>query len=211
VFDRGLARVDHVGQRQGDRSVAHQWEPDLLAGRDQRVVVLACEARVRLQEVVARVLLRLRDRVRFVGIRELDAAGPHRGLAVDDRSGRVDARADQRAGFDARAPIEVKRRAEHVAHRGHAVRDEQVEVVLVPHVHVHVGEAGHQETLAAIDARRAVGDGDFRGRAERGDAPVDDDHGLIGEHDLAVHRDHRDVFDRERGFGGGTEAGAARR
>ena len=70
------------------------------------------------------------------------------------------------------------------------------------HVRVHLGEAGHEILAAPVDALRIGWDSHRCARAERRDASIANDHGLAGEHAIAVHRQHGDVDEREGGGGG---------
>jgi hypothetical protein len=104
-----------------------------------------------------------------------------------------------------------------VAHRGHAVRDEQREPrdVLVVQVHVHVPQPRHEEAPRAVHHRRAARHAHRVARPRGHDAPVahhdrpaaaQRGRGAVGD----VHAD-----DRQRGRAGhrvvgGADAGARR-
>jgi hypothetical protein len=83
------------------------------------------------------------------------------------------------------------------AHAGLALRRKDVPV--------HLGETRHEITVATFHGQRARRNRDRRGWAERNDAIATDDHGVIGQHALAIHRDHVDL--RERHDGGRLAGG----
>ncbi len=62
---------------------------------------------------------------------------------------------------------------------------------------VHVAEARHHVAPGAIDDAHPAGI-QGRGRAERADHAVGQDHGVIGELVLGVERQNRDVRQSER-------------
>jgi hypothetical protein len=157
VLDRRLPRCDDVLDPDRIRHVAHAAHVVRLRGRDERIVDVELQARVDLEEVIAGLLLLEHDRLGLRRIGEHRAARPHRRVAVDDRARGDDRGAEQLARLDLPAPHELHLAAEHVAHRRHAVGEEQREVVRAPGVDVHVRQARHEPAAVAVDARRTLG------------------------------------------------------
>jgi hypothetical protein len=97
----------------------------------------------------------------------------------------------------------MQRPADHDACRGDPVREHHHQLVrrerigqvaeVGLEVRMHVGESGDQELPGAVDTHRASRNRDRRPRADRRDSTVADDDGLIGEHSLPIHRNHRNT------------------
>jgi hypothetical protein len=99
-----------------------------------------------------------RDRAIRVGLAAHDQApGARRALAVDDRPGGVDRRPRQLAARDAIAPLEVDRRAPHVAHGRDAEREQDREILGAREVNMRVDQHGHQGAPAAVDLGLLLG------------------------------------------------------
>jgi len=161
------------------------------------------------------------DEIVAVRLREIDhGAGLRRRgddeLAVARRAvhpeGEIDVRAGPAAAVDGRDDLvdEGARRAAHVEHRGDAIGEQHLHVERAGRMDVHVGEPRHEVAAAPVDHPRPRRR--FDATADRGDAPVHDEHRPVGKDALAVHRHDIDVAQQHRrrfgldGAGEGQEA-----
>ena len=89
--------------------------------------------------------------------------------------------------------------AEHAAHRGDAVCNVQTQHTLqgrgsgIGNVAVHLGEAGHQIPIGAVDDNSVLRQNGIDNRADRRNPSVAHDHGPRRQHVLVGHRDEIDV------------------
>ena len=131
------------------------------------------------------------------GIDEHLGRSGERSLSLDD-AGTDDARTDVLAGLDA-----VDQRFQrvdlvgHVAHRGHARGEIEQTVGAAAKMHMHVPQARHQQTAAAVELLDAI-ERSHIGRADGDDAARIDQH-RAGIDDLATGRiEHAHVADQQR-------------
>ena len=171
--------------------------PELVRRRRHGIERRPRHSGMHLEQVVARGLLVLHHLDRNFG--------RGRGVAIEARAGRVDRRTQQLALCDRGSQRQVPRIAEHAANRRDAIGHEQREHAMhvrvgrlsARNVRVHLGHARHQELAAAIDARRTVWHLSVGAATHRDDAIAADDDGLIAQRPIAIHRDDRDVRERD--------------
>jgi hypothetical protein len=206
-----LAGLEGPGEAHLAVHVPDDRDPGLGGGCDGRVVDRPRDEVRELDEVVAGVRQLEHGGARLVGRRH-DAAVERIAVRLprELRARQVKRGAQHLAGRDALAQGEVLRGPDHQARRRDAVRDHHRELVggerigpraVAEEVRVHVGEPRHQPPSPAVDAEGVVRHLDRRRVAHHDDPPVADEHRLVLDHPLTVHRDHGDVGEGHRAAG----------
>ena len=128
------------------------------------------------------------------------------GITGELRRGDPEARARDGALAHAALELEVLRPTDLQSRRGRSQRQVEAElgrcrrlgrVLVGEEVRVHVGEAGHQEQPAPVDAPGVTGDRCGAGGPHRRDAPAAHDDRGVPERAVAGHGEHGDAGDGE--------------
>ena len=190
VIDASIFRLERARQPDGLWHVSGKRNPELVGLGGHHIEGVARNARVNLEQVVARFLLRDDHRDRGVG--------RLRAVVVERGARRVDARAEDFALRHPLAVDEVPRIAQHAADRGDAIGDVEKQRALdvglrrlaAGNVRVELAESRHEVLALAVDLHRSGRHLRLPRCGDRRDLPVGDDDGLVGEHRFLVHWQH---------------------
>ena len=129
--------------------------------------------------------------------------GTFHAIAVQRRAPKDEIRTHHFTRRDALPQRELRRVPLHTAHGGDTVRDIEEQNVLrhlrrhigIRQVPMHLGDPGHEIAPASCNARGPGRNVHIRNRTDRRDAIAVDEHGLVLEHALAIHRDNVNIHE----------------
>ena len=199
VIDASILRLERARQPDGLGHVPGKRNPELVGLGGHHIEGVARNARVNLEQVIARFLLVNDHRDR--------RAWRLRSVVVERGPRGVDAWAKNLARRHPLAVDEVPRIAQHAADRGHAVGNVEKQRALdvglrrlaARNVRVELAESRHEVLALAVDLHRSGRHLRLCRWGDRRDLPVGDDDGLVGEHGFRVHRQHVHADERRGG------------